>query len=296
MTENISFTPFSLRCGARLLTYERPALMGILNVTADSFYDGGRYLGEEQMLARAKQLHEEGTDIIDIGVVSTRPGAQLLSPDEEARRLAPAVAAVRRLLPEAVISVDTCFALPARAAVEAGADIINDIGGGALDEAMFDTVAALRTPYILMHNQGTPDHMQDHPHYDHLLREVALYFSQRLERLHDLGVHDVLIDPGFGFAKTLQHNYQLLAEVATLRRLFPNNPLLVALSRKSMIYKLLETTPDDALVGTTALHAAALLMGAQLLRVHDVRAAQQTITLIATLQEAAAENETSYQR
>ncbi|MBQ7062013.1 MAG: dihydropteroate synthase [Bacteroidales bacterium] len=288
MTENISFTPFSLRCGDRLLSYDRPAVMGILNVTPDSFYDGGRYLGEEQMLARAQQLADEGADIIDLGVVSTRPGAQLLTPDEEAQRLAPAVAAVRRQLPDAILSVDTCFALPARAAVEAGADIINDISGGAFDPDMFATVAHLGTPYVLMHNLGTPDHMQDNPHYDNLLQEVVLQLSQRLEALHGLGVHDVIIDPGFGFAKTLEHNYQLLAQLPALRRLFPNQPLLVALSRKSMVYKALDTTPDDALIGTTALHAAALLGGAQLLRVHDVRAARQVITLIARLQQAAA--------
>ena len=275
-----------LRLGKRLVQFDRPAVMGILNVTADSFYDGGRYLDDDKLLARARQLFDEGADIIDIGVVSTRPGAALLSPDVESQRLVHAVSLVRKALPQAVISVDTCFALPARNAVLAGADMVNDVGGGDFDAAMFETIAELQVPYILMHNGGTPDHMQDNPHYDNILAEVTEFFSQRLARLYALGVPDVIIDPGFGFAKTLEHNYELFVRLSDLKRLFPREPLLVAISRKSMIYKLLQTTPDGALTGTIALHAAALLSGAQLLRVHDVREARQTIEVISHLHPA----------
>lgn len=283
MCENNSFSPFTLRFGTRLVTFDRPAVMGILNATADSFYDGGRHLDASQWAAHALQMHEEGADIVDIGVVSTRPGAQLLSPEVEAERLVPVVKAVRAALPSALISVDTCYALPARVAVEAGADMVNDISGGAFDEKMFPTVAELQVPYVLMHNLGTPDHMQDNPQYDDIFQSVVSYFSEKLDRLRRMGVADVVIDPGFGFSKTLEHNYQLFSCLAQLRTLFPTTPLLVAISRKSMIYKLLQTDPSGALTGTTALHAAALLAGAQMLRVHDVKAARQTIEVIGQL-------------
>lgn len=283
MSENYSFSPFTIRFGGRLVRFDRPAVMGILNVTPDSFYDGGRHLDPSQWVSHARRMLDEGADIIDIGVVSTRPGAQLLSPEAETERLVPVVEAVRSGCPSALISVDTCYALPASKAVAAGADMINDISGGAFDESMFPTVAALQVPYVLMHNLATPDHMQDNPHYDDILQSVVSFFSERLDRLHRLGVADVVIDPGFGFSKTLDHNYQLFAELGNLRRLFPTTPLLVAISRKSMIYKLLDTNPDGALTGTTALHAAALLAGAQMLRVHDVKEARQTIAVIGRL-------------
>lgn len=287
MNYNKSFVPFSLCCGGRLIRYERPAVMGILNATPDSFYDGGRYIDERQWIDRAIAMHEEGADIIDIGVVSTRPGATLLDADEEAKRLAAVVSVVRRELSEAVISVDTCYSLPAHAAVDAGADIINDISGGAFDEQMFDTVARLGTPYILMHNPlgstsdpaGVVGRREYTGKYD-VMEDMVLRLSELNARLRENGVRDVIIDPGFGFSKTLDENYDVMSHLGELRQLFPENPLLVALSRKSMIYKLLNTTPDDALTGTIALHSAALLAGAQLLRVHDVRAARQTIDVI----------------
>lgn len=261
--------------------------MGILNATCDSFYDGGRYVGENQWIERAEAMVAEGVDIIDIGVVSTRPGAKMLTPDEEAVRLSAVVAAVRCHLPEAVISVDTCFSLPARVAVDSGADIINDISGGRFDEAMFETVAQLRTPYILMHNPlgsaadpaGVQGRREAGDDYD-VMEDMVLRLSNLNARLREMGVRDVIVDPGFGFSKTLEENYMVLSHLSELRELFPNNPLLVALSRKSMIYKLLNTSPDDALTGTVALHSAALMAGAQLLRVHDVRAARQTIEVI----------------
>lgn len=253
--------------------------MGILNATADSFYDGGRYTDEETIVRRAQQIVAEGADIIDIGVVSSRPGAQLLAPEEEAARLAPIVALVRKHLPDAIISVDTCFSLPARKAVEAGADIINDISGGQFDDKMFPTVAQLGVPYILMHTIGTPDHMQDNPHYDDILKEVAFYFSSKLEQLYRLGAKDVILDPGFGFAKTLDDNYDLFRQLPELIKLFPDNPMLVAVSRKSMIYKLMGTTPDEAMPGTLTLGVMALEYGAQMLRVHDVKETVQSIKI-----------------
>lgn len=282
MNGNYSFKPFTLCCGGRLLSYDRPAVMGILNVTPDSFYDGGRYSSVQEIVDRAEQIVSEGGDIIDIGVVSTRPGATLLSPDEEAQRLAGVVATVRRALPDAVISVDTCYSLPATAAVDAGADIINDISGGAFDTEMFSTVASLRTPYILMHNPyGTTDNPAGVGTSDpNPVSSMARQLSRLRDDLYDLGVRDVIIDPGFGFSKTLQDNYQLMSQLGELRLLFPDNPLLVALSRKSMIYKLLNTTSDDSLVGTVALHSIALMSGAQILRAHDVRATLQTIKVL----------------
>lgn len=287
MIENNSFTPFSLCCGGRIVGFERPAVMGILNATPDSFYDGGRYTGERQWIDRAETMCAEGVDIIDVGVVSTRPGATLLTPADEAKRLVEVVASVRRELPDALISVDTCYSLPARAAVEVGADIVNDISGGAFDSGMFETVARLDVPYILMHNPfgsvndpaGIKGRGTREGEYD-VMEDIAVRLSALNARLREMGVRDVIIDPGFGFSKTLAENYHVMAHLAELRHLFPDNPLLVALSRKSMIYKLLDTTPEDALVGTVTLHASALIAGAQLLRVHDVRAARQTIEVV----------------
>ena len=282
MTEKKSFKPFTIRCGARLISYDRPAVMGILNATADSFYDGGRYGTEKQLLDHAEAMLKEGADIIDIGAVSTRPGAVLLTPEEEARRLAPLVTALRKMVSEVVISVDTCFALPAKVAVEAGADIINDISGGAFDSEMFSTVANLAVPYVLMHN---PLGSKDNPSGRGVegecdIKTVVKELSQKNAQLRQMGVADVIIDPGFGFSKNLDQSYALMMSLGELRNLFPDNPLLVALSRKSMIYKLLETDPDDALVGTIALHTAALMQGAQILRVHDVRETRQTIDVV----------------
>ena len=274
------FVPFSFTCNGHLHTFSRPAVMGILNVTPDSFYDGGRHTTDEQIVAHAHRLADEGADIIDIGAVSTRPGAQLLPPEQEAHKLVHALRLVRQELPQALISVDTCFALPARQALEAGADIINDISGGMFDKDLWDVVADYGAPYILMHTTTTPDHMQDDPHYDDILREVALYFSEKLDRLYTKGVKDIIIDPGFGFGKTVAHNHELFRRLPDLLTLFPHEPLLVALSRKNMIYRPLGITAQEALAGTVALDAIALHIGAQLIRVHDVREAVQTVSLL----------------
>lgn len=276
------FIPFSITVQGRLVTFERPAVMGILNVTPDSFYDGGRHLGPEALVNHARKLVAEGADIVDIGVVSSRPGAQLLPPEVEAQRLAEAVTLVRQALPEVLLSVDTCYSLPARKAVEAGADIINDISGGQFDEAMFQTVANLQVPYILMHNRALPSEMQQHTGYDDIIDDLTKYFSRHLDTLYRLGVKDIWIDPGFGFAKSLEENYELLWRLDELTSLF-REPLLTALSRKSMIYKKLGTTPDEALSGTIALDAIALMKGSRLLRVHDPRPALETIKLFETL-------------
>lgn len=275
------FTPFSITVHGRLVEYRRPAVMGILNITADSFYDGGRYNNADAMLERARQLLAEGADIIDVGAASSRPGAELPPPEVEAARLKEAVTLLRSELPEAVISVDTCYSLPARTAIEAGADIVNDISGGQFDDAMFQTVADLQVPYILMHTRGLPGQMQQHTGYDDIIDDLTRYFSERLDRLYRLGVKDVWIDPGFGFAKTVDENYELLRRLDELTSLF-REPLLTALSRKSMIYKKLGTTPDDALAGTIALDALVLDRGSRAIRVHDVRPAIETIKLLFT--------------
>ena len=272
-------TPFSITVQGRLVTFDRPAVMGILNVTPDSFYDGGRHNSPEALVDHARKLLAEGADIVDIGAVSSRPGAQLLPPDTEAQRLAEAVTLVRKALPEAILSVDTCYSLPARKAVEAGADIINDISGGQFDEEMFQTVASLQVPYILMHTRGLPGQMQQLTGYDDIIDDLTKYFSQRLDTLYRLGVKDIWIDPGFGFAKTVAENYELLERLDELTSLF-REPLLTALSRKSMIYKKLGTTPDEALNGTIALDAIALMKGSRLLRVHDPQPAVETIKLL----------------
>lgn len=275
----MNFTPFSITVHGKLVTFDRPAVMGILNITPDSFYDGGRHTTPDAFLAHARQLLADGADIIDIGASSSRPGAQLIPPDEEARRLVEAVTLIRKEHPDAILSVDTCYSLPASKAIEAGADIINDISGGMFDDQMFTTVAALQVPYILMHNRALPSEMQQHTGYDDIVDDLTKYFSSKLDTLYRLGVKDIWIDPGFGFAKSVEENYELLHRLDELTTLF-REPLLTALSRKSMIYKPLGITPDEALDGTIALDAVALEKGSRLLRVHDPKPAIQSIRLL----------------
>ncbi|MBQ9418125.1 MAG: dihydropteroate synthase [Bacteroidales bacterium] len=270
---------FSIVVRGRLVEFHRPLVMGILNVTDDSFYDGGRFRSVEAAVAHARQMAAEGADVIDIGASSSRPGAKLLPPDVEAARLTEAVKAVREALPEAILSVDTCFAAPARAAIEAGADIVNDIGGGDLDEGMFATVAELQVPYVLMcggreHVEGGSRSQGSDP-----IERMVQFFSSRLDRLYRLGVKDVWLDPGFGFAQTVDESHAMFAHLGELAALF-REPLLVGVSRKRMVYQLLGCTPDGALAGTVALGALALERGAKILRVHDVREAAQTIRLL----------------
>lgn len=267
----------TLNCRGRLLSLESPVVMGVLNVTPDSFYDGGRYQDRDQVLRQTEKMLREGAAIVDVGGMSSRPGAAGVAEAEELRRVVPIVAAIGKAFPEALISVDTIRPAVAREAVAAGAHLINDISAGALAEGMYETVAALGVPYCLMHMQGTPGTMQRAPHYEDVVQEVLDFFIREVGRLRELGVVDIVIDPGFGFGKTLEHNYQLLKNMHVFRML--DLPLLAGLSRKSMIYRLLQITPEEALNGTTALHMVALQQGAAILRVHDVREAVEAIRL-----------------
>ena len=271
--------PFFINLNGILTDISVPKVMGILNVTPDSFYAASRKQADEEISTRVLEILEAGADIIDVGAYSSRPGADDVSADEEMRRLAHALDILRRTAPEAVVSVDTFRAQVARRCVEDfGVQIINDISGGELDAAMFDTVAQLQVPYILMHMKGTPRTMQQEPHYDDLMTEMLQYFGRKVGQLHEMGVKDIILDPGFGFGKTMAHNYELMRRLQDLRVL--GLPLLVGVSRKSMIYRLLGTTPEDALNGTTVLNALALTKGASILRVHDVRAAVETVRIV----------------
>lgn len=262
-----------------LLDLSVPCVMGILNITPDSFYAGSRMQTEAEITARAQQILDEGAGIIDIGAYSSRPNAENVSPHEEMERLRMGLEILRKTQPGAVISVDTFRADVARMCVEEyGVAIINDIAAGEMDADMFRTVAELNVPYIMMHMQGTPQNMQQHPHYDNLLKEVFLYFAQKVQQLRDMGMKDIILDPGFGFGKTVEHNYELLAHLEEFR-IF-ELPLLVGVSRKSMIYRLLGNTPQDALNGTTVLGTICLLKGADILRVHDVREAVETVKIV----------------
>ena len=267
-----------------LLDLSGPCVMGILNITPDSFYAGSRMQTEAEIAARAQQILDEGAGIIDIGAYSSRPNAENVSPREEMERLRRGLEILRKTQPGAVISVDTFRADVARMCVEEyGVAIINDIAAGEMDTDMFRTVAELNVPYIMMHMQGTPQNMQQHPHYDNLLKEVFLYFAQKVQQLRDLGMKDIILDPGFGFGKTVEHNYELLAHLEEFRVF--ELPLLVGVSRKSMIYRLLGNTPQDALNGTTVLDTICLLKGADILRVHDVREAVETVKIVEAMRK-----------
>ena len=271
--------PYYINVGGQLMDLSEPQVMGILNVTPDSFYENSRQQSEAQIAGRTEQIMEEGASIIDIGAYSTRPGATDISAEEEMERLALALQTVRRTAPQAIISIDTFRADVARRCVEEyGAHIINDISGGELDKNMFRTMAELNAPYILTHMRGNPQTMQQEATYQNVTKEVIVHLGHRLEQLREMGVCDVILDPGFGFAKTLDHNYELMAHLQAFKVL--QAPLLVGVSRKSMVYRLLECTPQEALNGTTALHTIALLKGANILRVHDVRAATEAISIV----------------
>lgn len=270
--------PLTINVNGQLMEFNHTQVMGILNVTPDSFYAHSRKQTETEILARAHQIVDEGASIIDLGAYSSRANALDVSESEEMQRLRNALQIIRRELPDAILSIDTFRADVARMCVEEyGAAIINDISAGQMDNRMFPTIAQLGVPYIIMHMQGTPQDMQDSPHYDNLLKEVFYYFSEKVQRLRDLGVKDIILDPGFGFGKTIEHNYQLMNHLEEFNVF--QLPLLVGISRKSMIYKLLGTTPEEALNGTTVLNTIALQKGAHLLRVHDVKAAVETVTL-----------------
>ncbi|MDD2511995.1 MAG: dihydropteroate synthase [Proteiniphilum sp.] len=268
----------------QLLDLSTPRVMGILNVTPDSFYSDSRKQSEEEIVQRCRQILEEGGTMIDVGAQSTAPGSSFLIAREEADRLMPALKMIRREFPEAILSVDTFHADVAKQAVEEyGANIINDISGGQIDERMFAVMGELNVPYVLMHMRGTPQTMQQNTTYDHFIQDLLYYFSERKARLNSLGVNDVIIDPGFGFSKTMLQNYELMAYLKYFH-IF-EEPILVGISRKSMIYRLLGTTPEESLNGSTILNTVALLSGASILRVHDVKAAVECIQITDKIKE-----------
>lgn len=269
----------TLNLRGKLYPLDEPKIMGILNVTPDSFFAESRTPDDEHIAQRVKRLMDDGADMIDIGGYSSRPGADDVSEEEEMDRLRRGLRIIRQLYPEVPVSVDTFRANVARMCIEEeGADIINDISGGMMDRQMFKTVARLGAPYIMMHMQGTPDTMQLAPHYDNLRREVMLYFAQRIDRLCQMGAKDIIVDPGFGFGKTVEHNYELMEHLEDFHVF--HLPILVGISRKSMIYKLLGGTPQTALNGTTVLNTTSLLKGAHILRVHDVKEAVEAKRIV----------------
>lgn len=260
-----------------LMDLSHPKVMGIINATPDSFYDGGHNVNIDKALASVNKMLEDGANIIDIGGYSTKPNASDVAVEEERRRVIPLIDSLIQKFPDIVISIDTFRSEIAKEAVEAGASIINDVSGGNLDDKMFETVSELQVPYILMHMRGTPATMQNLNQYKHLIKDVVIELSEKLEKLRSLQINDVIIDPGFGFAKSLEQNYEMLNNLSYFNIL--ECPLLIGLSRKSMIYKLLGNEAKDALNGTTALNMVALINGANILRVHDVREAVETVKL-----------------
>ncbi len=278
MTRASMFTPFSLNIRGTLNEYLRPQIMGILNITPDSFYAKSRTSDIKDVESRVRQMLSDRVDMIDIGAYSSRPGANDIPSDEEIRRLLFGLKIVRDISPDIPVSVDTFRAEVAYQAIESGADIINDISGGNLDKDMFSTIARLNVPYILMHMRGTPSTMSNFTEYDNVTADVIKDLSSKLGQLSALGVNDVIVDPGFGFAKTTEQNFAMMQNLEAFHVL--NCPLLVGISRKSMIYTSLGITPDDALNGTTVLNTLALLSGTAILRVHDVKEAVQTLELI----------------
>lgn len=267
----------TLNCKGSLVSLERPVVMGILNVTPDSFYDGGRHATIDAALRHCEQMLAQGATFIDVGGMSSRPGAPIIEEHEEKSRVLPVIEALTQRFPEALLSVDTIRSSVAKACVEAGACLVNDISAGRFDESLIETVARLGVPYVLMHMKGTPADMQQQAHYEDVVREVLDFFIREVNRLHEAGVKDIILDPGFGFGKTVEHNYSLLKHLQTFMML--EKPLLVGISRKSMICRVLEVPPHKALNGSTALHMAALLNGASILRVHDVAEAMEVIRL-----------------
>lgn len=280
------FHTYSLNLHGKLVTIDRPWVMGIINITPDSFYSGSRAMDEQSLVGQVKQMLADGADVLDVGACSTRPGSQSVDAQGEMDRLQWALAIIRREAPDTILSVDTYRAAVARRCVEEwGVDIINDISGGTIDEAMFATVADLRVPYVLMHMRGTPETMSRLTDYDNVAADVLEWMARRIDELRQMGVADVIADPGFGFAKTLEQNYQLLARLEAFHAL--NAPLLVGVSRKRMIYTPLDCMADEALNGTTVINTMALLQGAHILRVHDVKAAVEAVKLTTLTRQSA---------
>lgn len=268
---------FTLNCKGRLLVVDKPLVMGIINVTPDSFYRESRHQTTDAVLRQAEQMLQDGAGLLDIGGQSTRPGSDKLSAEEEMKRVIEPVEALHKKFPEAYISIDTYHSEVAARAIAAGADIVNDISAGALDKRMIDTVAALNVPYILMHMKGTPQDMQQQAVYENVTREVLDFLINKINEFRLAGIKDIIADPGFGFAKTIDHNFELLLNLSLFN--ITGCPVLLGISRKSFIYKTLGTTAANALNGTTALHMMGLMHGASILRVHDVKEAVETVKL-----------------
>lgn len=268
----------TINCKGTLVDLSSPKVMGILNITPDSFYDGGTYKNDSGILNQTEKMLTEGATFIDIGAYSSRPGAQHISEDEELLRILPIIELLVKNFPEIIISVDTFRSKVATATINAGASLINDISGGNMDKNMYKTVAQLQVPYILMHMQGTPQNMQKNPSYENIITELISFFAEKIFELHKLKLNDIIIDVGFGFGKTIDHNYQLLKHLDLFKNL--DAPILTGVSRKSMLYKLLETTPQEALNATTVANTIALLNGTNILRVHDVKEAYEAIKIV----------------
>ncbi len=276
------FQQTTLNCKGKLLDLSTPLVMGILNVTPDSFYDGGRLDSDKKILTQTEKMIREGAAIIDVGGVSTRPGALAISLEEELERTIPVIRMLHKEFPETVLSIDTFRSAVAEAAFEHGASIINDISAGSFDEKMFSVVGKLGLPYVLMHIQGSPENMQKNPEYENVVEEVLGFMIAKIAELRNAGVKDIIIDPGFGFGKTVTHNFELLKNLHVFKIL--ELPILVGISRKSMICKVLNVNPENALNGTTALHIVALQQGTKIIRAHDVKEALQTIRLFQQLE------------
>ena len=266
-----------INCKGKLIDLDSPKIMGILNMTPDSFFDGGKNNSVEKALTRTEKMLNDGADFIDVGGVSTRPGAKEISVDEELKRVVPVIENILKRFPETLISIDTYQSATAKKAVESGAAIVNDISAGNLDDNMLKTVAELKVPYILMHMQGTPKTMQKNPVYENVTIEVNQFFSEKIRILKEFGINDIILDPGFGFGKTVEQNYELLNNLDLIG--FGEFPLLVGVSRKSMVTRLLNVLPENALNGTTVLNTIALQKGAKILRVHDVKEAKEVIEI-----------------
>ncbi len=271
----------TINCKGKLVDLSTPKVMGVLNVTPDSFYDGGKYKDETSILKQVEQMLNEDATFIDVGAYSSRPNAEHVSEEEELNRILPIVELILNEFPETLISIDTFRSKVAKQCIETGAALINDISAGKLDENMLKTIAALQVPYIMMHMRGTPQTMQSLTEYDDLVKDILFYFSERITAARDLGIVNVIIDPGFGFAKTLEQNFELLNKLELFKMI--EKPLLVGVSRKSMIYKTLDTSAQDALNGTTVLNTIGLQKGASILRVHDVKEAMEAVKLVEAL-------------
>ena len=272
---------FTLNCKGRMLVVDKPIVMGIINTTPDSFYKDSRRTALDEILFQAEKMIREGAAIIDVGGQSSRPGSGMIGPEEEIKRVIPAIVEISTRFPEIIISVDTFYSSVASKAVAAGASIVNDISAGSIDAEMIKTVAGLNVPYVLMHMQGTPLIMQQNPSYEDVTKEVLDFFIFKTAELREAGIKDIIIDPGFGFGKTIDHNFELLKNLAVFKVL--NLPLLLGISRKSTISKTLGITADEGLNGTTVLNTAGLLKGASILRVHDVKEAVESVKLVSYL-------------